>query len=56
MRDRLPPEPPEVDRPSWTCPGCETTFDGRPEIVTEDPLECYCSEECYAANGGDTVE
>lgn len=32
---------------NWTCPGCQTNYDGKPEIVTEDPFRCYCSQECY---------
>jgi len=55
IRDERPPEPPEVDRPSWVCPGCGVCYDGRPEIVTEEPLECYCSTECYAENTEETT-
>jgi len=57
---RLTPSP-AVEREAvmernWTCPGCGTNYDGRPEIVTEDPLKCYCSRECYERSvdtGGD---
>lgn len=44
--------PPDVEREAimernWTCPSCGINFDGMPEVVTDNPLECYCSRECY---------
>ncbi len=55
IRDERRPSRPTVDRPSWVCPGCGVCYDGRPEIVTEEPLECYCSTECYAENTEETT-
>lgn len=44
MYDRI-----EAMKRNWSCPGCDTNYDGQPAIVVEDPWACYCSEECYEA-------
>lgn len=51
ITDRQPPAP-EVPERNWTCPGCDTNYDGKPEVVTTDPLECFCSQSCFKEHTG----
>jgi len=44
MGDRPPQPPHEPSGRDWVCAGCGEAFHGKPEKVSEDPFECYCTE------------
>ena len=43
-----PPEPHEPSGRDWVCRGCDVAFHGKPEHMTDEGWNCFCSDECFA--------